>query len=138
MINEHIAYGIHNYEKEYGRLFKHRPFQLYAKYTYEDVCRLLEWPENVVAQNMGGYKYDAHTNTMPVFINYEKEEGIADTINYEDRFVHQRHLIGLSKSNRTVASQDVIRLSNSNKDNVVIDLFVRKIRMMKVLKNFII
>lgn len=126
MINEHIAYGIHNYEKEYGRLFKHRPFQLYAKYTYEDVCRLLEWPENVVAQNMGGYKYDAHTNTMPVFINYEKEEGIADTINYEDRFVHQRHLIGLSKSNRTVASQDVIRLSNSNKDNVVIDLFVRK------------
>ena len=35
-------------------------------------------------------------------------------------------MIGLSKSNRTVASQDVIRLSNSNKDNVVIDLFVRK------------
>ncbi|MBE6079721.1 MAG: DUF3427 domain-containing protein [Veillonella sp.] len=126
IIKEHIEYGICNYKKVFGQLFKHRPFQLYAKYTYEDVCRLLEWPENVVAQNMGGYKYDAHTNTMPVFINYEKEEGIADTINYEDRFVHQRHLIGLSKSNRTVASQDVIRLSNSNKDNVVIDLFVRK------------
>lgn len=126
IIKEHIEYGICNYKKAFGQLFKHRPFQLYAKYTYEDVCRLLEWPENVVAQNMGGYKYDAHTNTMPVFINYEKEEGIADTINYEDRFVHQRHLIGLSKSNRTVASQDVIRLSNSNKDNVVIDLFVRK------------
>lgn len=126
IIKEHIEYGICNYKKAFGQLFKHRPFQLYAKYTYEDVCRLLEWPENVVAQNMGGYKYDAHTNTMPVFINYEKEEGIADTINYEDRFVHQRHLIGLSKSNRNVASQDVIRLSNSNKDNVVIDLFVRK------------
>lgn len=53
IIKEHIEYGICNYKKAFGQLFKHRPFQLYAKYTYEDVCRLLEWPENVVAQNMG-------------------------------------------------------------------------------------
>ena len=103
-----------------------RPFQLYAKYTYEDVCRLLEWPQNIVAQNIGGYKYDESTNTMPVFINYVKDEDISDTIKYEDRFVHQRHLIGLSKSKRNAASKDVQRLSNKSGENVLIDLFVRK------------
>ena len=48
-------------------------FQLYAKYTYEDVCRLLEWEKGEVALNIGGYRYDSKTKTYPVFINYRKE-----------------------------------------------------------------
>lgn len=126
IFQEHILYGIECYKREFSKLFLNRPFQLYAKYTYEDVCRLLEWPQNIVAQNIGGYKYDESTNTMPVFINYVKDEDISDTIKYEDRFVHQRHLIGLSKSKRNAGSKDVQRLSNKSDENVLIDLFVRK------------
>jgi len=33
-------------------------FQLYQKYTYEDVCRLLDWYKGEVALNIGGYKFD--------------------------------------------------------------------------------
>ena len=135
-IEEHVEYGIRNYEKAYDKLFNTRPFQLYAKYTYEDVCRLLEWPRNVVAQNIGGYKYDQKTKTMPVFINYVKEDGLSHTIAYEDRFVHQRHLIGLSKSNRTEKSRDVIRLANKKGDNILLDLFVRKNKNDKGSKEF--
>ena len=29
-----------------------------SKYTYEDVCRLLEWETNEIPLNIGGYKYD--------------------------------------------------------------------------------
>lgn len=123
---EHIKYGMYCYNHKYSKLYKNRPFQLYAKYTYEDICRLLEWPQKMVAQNMGGYVYNRDTHTMPVFINYEKEEHKEDTIKYEDRFVHQRHLIGLSKVNRNLQSEDVRRLSNTSEDRVLIDLFVRK------------
>ena len=44
------------------------------KNTYEDVCRLLGWKQNVNAQSMGGYFYDTDTKTLPVFINYDKTE----------------------------------------------------------------
>lgn len=56
---------------------------LYQKYTYEDVCRLLNWQKNEVPLNIGGYKYDTYTKTFPVFINYEKAQNIQDTIKYE-------------------------------------------------------
>lgn len=57
---------------------------LYQKYTYEDVCRLLNWETNEVPLNIGGYKYDKKTKTFPVFINYDKSEDISDTV-YSDR-----------------------------------------------------
>ena len=47
---------------------------LYQKYTYEDVCRLLNWENNEVPLNIGGYKYDRKTKMFPVFINYDKED----------------------------------------------------------------
>ena len=33
-------------------------------------------------QNIGGYKYDAKTNTYPVFINYDKDPDISESIKY--------------------------------------------------------
>lgn len=45
-------------------------------YINEDVCRLLNWENNEVPLNIGGYKYDKKTGTFPVFINYDKAEEI--------------------------------------------------------------
>lgn len=39
---------------------------LYQKYTYEDVCRLLNWERNEVPLNIGGYKFDKKTKTFPI------------------------------------------------------------------------
>lgn len=41
MVNELIEYGIENYKENYSDTYKDTNFQLYQKYTYEDVCRLL-------------------------------------------------------------------------------------------------
>ena len=55
MVDELIQYGIENYQENYSDSYKDTNFQLYQKYTYEDVCRLLNWQRNMNAQNIGGY-----------------------------------------------------------------------------------
>ncbi len=70
---------------------------LYEKYTYEQVCQLLEWPQNEVPLNIGGYKFHKETKTYPVFINYHKADDIQDTIKYEDRFENPGLLKAISK-----------------------------------------
>lgn len=107
MVDELLDYGICQYEENYADRYKETNFQLYQKYTYEDVCRLLNWKKNMNAQNIGGYFYDIETKTLPVFINYEKAE---DAIAYEDRFVSSSELIALSKHPRKITSSDAERI----------------------------
>ena len=99
-VEDLVEFGLYRNEKDYGDTYQDTAFQLYAKYTYEDVCRLLNWEKGEVALNIDGYKYDKKTKTYPVFINYDKQEDIADTIRYEDRFVSPDTLIAISKSGR--------------------------------------
>ena len=123
MVNELIEYGIENYKENYSDTYKDTNFQLYQKYTYEDVCRLLNWKKNMNAQNIGGYFYDSDTKTLPVFINYDKAE---NAIAYEDRFVTQAHLIALSKHPRKIDSSDAdhfFKRTDEDKDNKIL-LFI--------------
>lgn len=71
---------------------------------------LIKLGKNLVPLNIGGYKYDKHTNTFPVFINYDKEEGISESIKYEDRLVDQNTIICFSKPRRTLESEDVVKI----------------------------
>lgn len=125
MVMELIDFGIARYFEYYADTYKDTNFQLYQKYTYEDVCRLLNWQRNMNAQNIGGYFYDETTKTLPVFINYDKSE---DAIAYEDRFVSENQLIALSKHPRKITSSDVTHIykkSEEDKGNRIF-LFVRK------------
>ena len=96
------------------------------RYTYEDVCKLLNWDKNINGQNIGGYKYDEATKTFPVLINYDKDPSIAASIQYEDRFVFPSKLIALSKSRRNLENADVKRLRSWSENDMKIYLFVRK------------
>lgn len=113
------------YQDRFSKRYKATSLCLYEKYSYEDVCRLLNWPKNPPAQNIGGYKYDETTNTLPVFVNYHKAE---DAIAYEDRFESERNLIALSKTSRSLDSDDVKRIykQSPNYEENRIYLFVRK------------
>lgn len=125
MILDLLTFGEERYQEQYSHVYKDTCFQLYQKYTYEDVCRLLGWKKNLNAQNIGGYFYDKETKTLPVFINYDKAE---DAIAYEDRFVSESVLIALSKHPRKITSGDAIhiyRRTPEDKDNRIF-LFVRK------------
>ena len=125
MIEELLEFGMQQYKEKYADTYRDTNFKLYQKYTYEDVCRLLNWKRNRNAQNIGGYFYDADTKTLPVFINYHKTE---DAIAYEDRFVSENYLIALSKHPRKITSGDVDHIykkTEADRENRIF-LFVRK------------
>lgn len=121
-----IEFGLYTYNKVYTNSYKNFSFSLYQKYSYDDVCRLLDWEKNEVATNIGGYKYNFKTNTLPIFVNYHKDESISESIKYNDRFESRNVFSWLSKNKRYLDSPDVLRITNSKKNNTKILLFVRK------------
>ena len=136
IIKELVEFGISRYKENYSRRYQNTNFVLYQKYTYEDVCRLLEWENNEVPLNLGGYKYDRKTKTFPVFINYDKEDDIQDTIKYEDHFESPNRLIAISKQSRTKESEDVQNFLHSGERGIDVELFVRKNKDDKISKEF--
>lgn len=136
ILKELIEFGISRYERDFSDTYKGTDFVLYQKYTYEDVCRLLNWETNEVPLNIGGYKYDKKTKTFPVFINYDKSEDISDTTKYEDHFTSSSSLIAISKSGRSVASEDVQNFLHAMERGIQVHLFVRKNKDDKISKEF--
>lgn len=136
LIKELIEFGIMRYRTNYSNPYEDTSLVLYQKYTYEDVCRLLNWEYNEVPLNIGGYKYDKRTKTFPVFINYDKEEDIQDTIKYEDHFINEGRLIAISKQSRTKESEDVQNFLYSEQRGIKVELFVRKNKDDKISKEF--
>ena len=123
---EVIDFALARNERDYRNTDSDCSFVLNKKYTYDDVCRLLNWDQNQVPLNIGGYKYDKRTHTFPVFINYDKDENINDSIRYQDRFNDPASLIAISKSNRTIQSQEIQIILHSIENGIMIPLFVRK------------
>ncbi len=136
VLSELIDFGISRYERDYSNCYKDTDFVLYQKYTYEDVCRLLNWESNEVPLNIGGYKFDKKTKTFPVFINYDKSDDISDTTKYEDHFVSNRLLIAISKSGRSMDSEDVQNFLRAKERGIRVELFVRKNKDDKISKEF--
>ncbi len=123
---EVLDFGILRNRREYRRTYADTNLVLYAKYTYEDVCLLLNWDSNITPQNIGGYFYNPATNDFAVFINYDKAPDISATIQYEDRFLSHDTLIAISKGRRTMNSPEIKRLQEWPDNGMKIYLFVRK------------
>ena len=138
VIKELVDFGISRYERDYKQSYDVTDFVLYQKYTYEDVCRLLNWEQNEVPLNIGGYKYDKKTKTFPVFINYDKSDDISDTTKYEDHFVpgFRDRLIAISKSGRSLQSEDLQNFLKAKERGIRVELFVRKNKDDKISKEF--
>ena len=125
LLRESIAEGIKRFDEQYSNRYKGTNFVLNQKYTYDDVCRLLNWEINMVSLNIGGYKYDKKTNTFPIFINYDKEDDISDSIKYHDHFESNSNLLWVTKSKRNLNSPEV-KVLYDNINPAQIYLFVRK------------
>ena len=125
-VTEVIEYAIDKNKKEYSNRYKNTDFCLYSKYTYEDVCRLLNWEKNIVPLNIGGYFYDTRTNTLPVFINYDKDESIVDTQQYADHFIDAQNFVAMSKSNVRITNPSMEKFVKAAENKTNIYLFIRK------------
>lgn len=69
------------------------------KYSLADVMRLCAWKDEQIPQNVGGYKLDTDTNSLPIFIKYEASQ-------YGDRFLNPGEIEWFSKNNRSLQSPE--------------------------------
>jgi hypothetical protein len=100
-------------------------FILYRKYSRKDVFRILNWEQNPVAQNVGGYIISSDKTNCPIFVNYHKDENISDTTKYADGFINKYEFKWMSKSKRNLRSPDVRAICNY-KQGLRIPLFIKK------------
>ncbi len=120
-----VAYSIY----EFNSLFEldkwQNGFVLYRKYSRKDVFRILNVEKNPVAQNVGGYLVSPGNEHCPIFVNYHKEEHISESTKYDDEFVNNKEFDWMSKSNRTMNSNDVQSILGQN-GPIRLPLFIKK------------
>ncbi|HEM5320868.1 TPA: DEAD/DEAH box helicase [Streptococcus suis] len=107
--------------KEYPEIFT-----LGQKYTRREVLKLMNVAKDEPPLNIGGYKIGKETNSCPIFITYHKSEDISDTIKYEDELLNESTLKWFSKNKRTLDSNDVSTIIQSNENGLRLELFIIK------------
>lgn len=133
-INEILDFALKRYQKYYQNKYKDTNLVLYQKYTYEEVCYLLNWPQKINPNAMAGYFYEKTTHTMPVFINYIAPD--KKRVDYTNEFLSNTLITAYSKSNRKLDSSDAKHIYNANKEQNKLYLFVRKPSEDKEAKDF--
>ena len=123
-LRDNIEYAITTFEKSFDLKYYDTGFVLYRKYSRKDVFRILNWNKNPVAQNVGGYIISPDKTNCPIFVNYHKEEHISSTTKYEDHFVSNHEFAWMSKSNRTLRSNDVMAIRHQV--DLRLPLFIKK------------
>lgn len=135
-VEEVIDFSEARNQKNFSDTYEDTKLKLNAKYTYEEVCRLLEWEMPAVPQNIGGYWIDKKTKTYPVFINYDKKEDVAEHLRYHDRFLSPNRLRAMSKNGRTHNSDDMSTALHADELKFGMHLFIRKNKDDKMSKEF--
>lgn len=77
------------------------------------------------AQTVGGYQVSKNGQVCPIFVTYKKKTDIADTMNYEDKFLNPGLFEWFSKSNRSTKSPDVIAITDMN-NPIRLPFFIKK------------
>lgn len=133
-INEILDFALKRYQKYYQHKYKNTNLVLYQKYTYEEVCYLLNWPQKINPNAMAGYFYEKTTHTMPVFINYIAPD--KKRVDYTNEFLSNTLITAYSKSNRKLDSSDAKHIYNAKEEQNKLYLFVRKPSEDKEAKEF--
>lgn len=118
-LQDSINYSIQNFDKIYDKTNYRDGLILYNKYSRKDVCRLLNW-ENDISSTVYGYR--TRNEVTPCFVTYHKSDDIEDTIKYNDHFINPSIFAWESRSNRKLNSQEIKNVINSKR----ILLFVKK------------
>ena len=119
---DNIYYSIARYDQSYEILKYKSGFLLNNKYSRKDVCRILNWNNN---EESTVYGYRIKYNTCPIFVNYHKEDNIASSTKFGDKFINNIIFEWYSKSRRTLKSKDVKEIK-SKINTLRFSLFVKK------------
>ena len=134
ILQEILSFAHKQYTKYYADCYRETNFVLYRKYTYEEVCYLLNWQSKINPNAMAGYFYEKNTRTMPVFINYILPD--KKRVDYANEFLSSSLITAYSKSNRKLNSSDARHIYNAEQEQNKLYLFVRKPNEDKEAKEF--
>jgi phage repressor protein C with HTH and peptisase S24 domain len=96
-------------------------FQLYEKYSRKDVCRNLNWQDNEEATVFG---YRMKYNTCPIFVNYHKEEDIAASTKFPEKFISNTEFLWYSKPRKRMSDGTLTELRINSK--IRVPFYVKK------------
>lgn len=129
-----LNFALTRYQKYYTPNYPNTDLVLYQKYTYEEVCYILNWPQKINPNAMAGYFYEKTTHTMPVFINYISAE--QKRVEYTNEFLANDLITAYSKTNRKLDSSDAKHIYDAQKEQNSLYLFIRKPNKDKDAKEF--
>ena len=116
-----IEYGILRYQNIYAQ--NRGKLKRYAKYTRSQVCRALNWSADEGSTIFG---YKTKHDTCPIFVTYKKAETISDSAKDEDHFINGQLVSWMTRSNRSLDSDEVQKIIHAQEKGIEIHLFVKK------------
>lgn len=117
-----VYYGITRFEQTFDLNKYLDGFLIHHKYSRKDICRILNWDKN---EESTMYGYSIKYNTCPIFVNYHKDENIAASTKFEDKFINNSYFQWFSKPRRNIESKDVSAIKNHNNE-LRLSLFIKK------------
>lgn len=118
-----INFAIHTFSNSFDPQKYLNGFTLYRKYSRKDVCRILNWAKN---EESTIYGYKIKNNTCPIFVTYSKREEITASTKYKDHFIDNEHFHWMTRSRKTLDSDDVLNIKKYRETGLRICLFVKK------------
>ena len=121
-LNDNISYSITSYNNLYKEESFMDGFLLYEKYSRKDVCRILNWEFNEEATVYG---YKISKNSCPIFVNYHKEENIASSTKFPEKFINSSQFLWYSKPQRRLTNSTIVAIRNHN-NTLRLPFFMKK------------
>ena len=103
-----------------------KQFTYQQRYSRKEVIRNLNWQHDLPSLDIGGYKYDQHTHTLPIFITLDKKDTDIISVEYQNQFIDNKRIPFFSKPQRTLASMTESILFKSATNNLQLEVFVKK------------
>lgn len=119
---DNINYSISSFTKQYKKELFKDGFTLYQKYSRKDVCRILNWDFNEEATVYG---YKLSNNSCPIFVNYHKEENIASSTKFPEKFLNSSQFLWYTKPQRRLSNSTIAAIKN-HKNQLRLPLFMKK------------
>jgi superfamily II DNA or RNA helicase/HKD family nuclease/SOS-response transcriptional repressor LexA len=119
---DNIEYSVYTFNKVFKRELFQNGFILYQKYSRKDVCRILNWEYN---EESTVYGYKLSNNSCPIFVNYHKEEGIASSTKFPEKFLNSSQFLWYTKPQRKMTNSTIVAIKNHN-DILRLPFFMKK------------
>lgn len=119
---DNIEYSIYSFSKLFRRDSFIDGFLLYQKYSRKDVCRIMNWELNEEATVYG---YKISNNTCPIFVNYHKEDNIASSTKFPEKFINSSQFLWYSKPQRKLSNSTLLAIKNHN-NKLRLPFFMKK------------